>query len=181
MAVGCAIGLIENVDRDLSLSRSIVFFPYFLIGSLFDIKLTDEHKKLKGAVLLIWGSILALGLYFAVSFVFLYHASSFSGMSGHYGLIMRAFCYIIGIIMTVGLLLITPERRFPFTKCGADTLMIYIAHGPIVKILRSYRNEKYYLLICPLIAAAVIFVLYKSFNGNNRLYRITSKGKPKGG
>ena len=171
LLLGLLAGFVPWVGRSLSLSRTIVFFPYFWAGVLCRAD-TPWHKwRGQGilALLLGVGLILLLGRDFPLSF--LYQARPYTSPQDA---LLRLGCYGVGFAMGFGLLTLTPRRRFPFTRMGADTLWLYLLHAPVVYLLR--QGWRWWLL-SPIASALLIFILYQLTRWHTSLYGIIPKGR----
>ncbi len=151
---GCAIGMVPQAGRFLSLSRTVVFFPYYWLGNCLSAKKERKGSKIAGG----FGALLALSLLFLVEIptTFFYHASAYTDVKQ--GLFLRAVCYLIGFAICFFLLIFTPDRRFGFTKMGADTLGVYLFHAPFILLL---RRQAFSIPVCALIGIGLIWLFYK--------------------
>lgn len=122
VALACLAGTVPWIGRTYSLSRTIVFFPWFWLGVLLPPDIPWHKLRLLPlpALLLLSPDISA---------VTLYHAAPCPPL-------LRLKCY--GLALALGLFVISwcPRRRFPWTRAGADTLPAYLLHGPLVYLLR---------------------------------------------
>ena len=122
VALACLAGKISWIGRPFSLSRTVVFFPYFWLGVLLSPDIPWQKLRL-----LTLPALLLLSP--DISAVTLYHAAPCPPL-------LRLQCF--GIALALGLLVLSwcPCRRFPWTRAGADTLPGYLLHGPLVRLLR---------------------------------------------
>lgn len=125
VAAGCFVGLVPQIGRSWSLSRTIVFFPYFWLGAILTPDIPWHRFRLPG--LLALGVVLLLKP--KMNVVTLYHAAPCSPL-------LRLQCYGYALLLGLFLLSWCPGRRFPWTRAGADTLPAYLIHGPVVALLR---------------------------------------------
>ncbi|MEH7254502.1 acyltransferase family protein, partial [Neobacillus niacini] len=166
--LGIAIGYIDQAGSFLSISRTIVFFPYFLLGFL----LKGEHlKRIIGAkyavpagVAIIVITFLFFGLGFPQDAVpWLLGDTSYENMGGMQlsdGL-LRALQYGLTLLVVFGFLPLIPSNQYRITKIGERTLYVYLFHGFIIKaiqaILPSSVSENYlFLLIFSFIVCLVL-------------------------
>ena len=165
IVVGCLASCISAIDREYSLSRTIVFFPYFLSGVLCD-PATMWHKyrvwSFIGVVLTI-GVMLTCDPFLPTSF--LYQATP----SGCRGAVLRAACYFIGFSMGLFLLTWIPSVRFPFTRAGSNTTTAYLLHAPIVLWLRQYNLSWLWLMV---LTAVFLYLTHKLTQWHKPLYGI---------
>jgi fucose 4-O-acetylase-like acetyltransferase len=163
VALGIGIGYIDNIGSFLSLSRTFVFFPYFLFGFLLQ---TEQFKKIirnkfslpAGIIILIVTILIfTLGLPNDPT-EWLMGDTSYEGMGGKQitdGLI-RAFQYGATFIVVFGFLSLIPKNEYKVTKIGERTLYVYLFHGFIIKTMETivpnkmlgYFSSHYLLLIC---------------------------------
>ena len=163
-ALGCFAGEWEGVGRVMSLSRSIVFLPYFYLG-LFLPEGTDfgryrEYGEIALAV--------ALGMLYllkdAMPVEFLYQAEGYAALGVRCGGLLRMACYVMAGLGGFALMTIVSPRRRWYTRFGISTLPVYLVHGPIVFLLRQLRlSQAWFALLAPLAAALVYYLLYRIF------------------
>lgn len=157
--LACLAGLNPKIGRGNSLSRTLVFLPFFLAGVFCPRDI--PWKKLRPL------GLLGLGLgYWAfraldgTSVYFLYHAASY-GKLGAEGILLRLWAMGAGLGIGLFLLTFTPGRRFPWTKMGNDTFPIFILHAPVVKY--NLRQLPLTMWNAPVIAAVFLLFLFTLF------------------
>lgn len=149
VGLGIAIGYYDDAGSFLSLSRTFVFFPYFLLGFLIEGKhlkaiLTTKFSRPIGIVVMV-----AILLVFATGFPkdaipWLLGDTSYAGMGGQEltdGLI-RAAQYGITLITIFGFLTLIPSKRLKFTVIGERTIYVYLLHGFIIKGIHGLIPDK---------------------------------------
>ncbi|GAB1797338.1 acyltransferase family protein [Priestia megaterium] len=140
--LGIMIGLCEPLETTLSLSRTFVFFPFFLAGFYMKKehfkKLTSVScKKVAGGTLL----IIALWIqYIAPDFEkeWLFGSKSYAslGVNQLEGMTLRMLFYSISLAMTISFLALIPTQTMSFTSRGAQTFYVYLLHGFLIKYIR---------------------------------------------
>jgi fucose 4-O-acetylase-like acetyltransferase len=156
--LGVAIGYFEHAGSFMSISRTFVFFPYFLLGFL----LNGEHlKRIIGAkfavpagVVIIITTFLFFGFSFPENAVpWLLGDTSYENMGGMQltdGL-LRGLQYVLTLIVVFGFLPLIPSNQYRITKIGERTLYVYLFHGFIIKAIQSILpdaiSENYFFLI----------------------------------
>ena len=150
---GCAAGFVPWVGRVMSLSRTAVFLPYFMAGVICGIETVRVRRS--WALPLSGAAIILMVVCSDMPVSFLYQATPYINAKD---LLCRIICYIVGAGGCAAALFLVPDKRYPFTKIGADTIWIYLLHAPMVLAVRVFDTEWYG---CILIAAAIIFVLYR--------------------
>lgn len=170
--IGCGTGCLPRVGRDMSLSRTLTFFPYFLAGQLCPRNIFRE-KRLLGIVSLLGFGGLYLLFNSHIPTGFFYQGDSYGSLGNTLGIRLRLICYIMGGLFGIGLLALVPERRFLFSSIGADTLWVYLCHAPLIMLLRLLPLPPLEMvLIGPLASLWIICLLYHLFRWKSQLYAI---------
>lgn len=163
VALGVGIGYIDNIGSFLSLSRTFVFFPYFLFGFLLQkeqFKNIIQNKfslPIGILILIVTVIIFTMGLPKDPT-AWLLGDTSYAGMGEKQitdGFI-RAFQYAATLIVVFGFLSLIPTNEYKVTKIGQRTLYVYLFHGFIIKTVETIVPDKmlgnfsshYLLLIC---------------------------------
>lgn len=170
VAAGCFAGNIPWLTRGLSGSRTVVFFPYFWLGVLLPRNIPRETLRLPSLAVLgmMWGVL--NWVWEGASPVFLYQAAPFGAVSD--GPLLRLGCYGAGLGLGMVILAWMPGKRCPFTRMGADTMALYLLHGPIVAALRHWELPVWGY---PVAAAALMVALDGLLRWRSSLYGITEK------
>ncbi|MFD1705710.1 acyltransferase family protein [Siminovitchia sediminis] len=166
--IGLGAGYFDWISTYFSLSRTLVFFPFFLIGYYLSKKqieaLVQPRVKL-GAVLIM--VTVAVGLLSFPDFNEKWFFGSKSyiemGNAEFYGMVKRAVIYAVQAAMAASFLAFVPKRQFFFTRWGRNTLYVYLLHGFIIRTFRGLNMEEYInqmqlpiLLIASLILTALL-------------------------
>lgn len=136
-------GFLPFVTNTLSITRTLSFLPFFVIGYYQeDIKLFDRVKKYKK---------LSTFLAIVVTIWFLFHRHFFSFKDtymkyNYYAystpiicFLKRILLYIFSIIYSAFLFNIMPRKKLIFTKIGECSLTIYLAHGVLLKTMEHFK------------------------------------------
>lgn len=163
---GLIAGYVPWLNRTLSGSRTVVLFPFFWAGVICPADV-DWKKYRKWGLASLAGAILLI-IQFAekIPVTFLYHAVPYSSF-GNVG--SRLLVYILATLLGFFLLSWMPQRRFPWTRAGADTMVIYLLHAPLVGVLREWSIPPGWLPLC---SAGLLYLLYKLSQWNGPLYGI---------
>ncbi len=169
--LGITVGYFEGIGTFLSLSRTLVFFPIFLLGYY----LNDTHFKLiLNTKTKIISTILMVCLFFGYYLYFpasgrswLLASSSFTDMGvdqPQYGIMIRLAIYGIMLMTTFCFLCLVPKRQYFFTHLGSKTLYVYLLHGLIVKLILTapifdYTNTFVTSLLFIILAIVISFLL----------------------
>ena len=141
VAVGCLAGYDESLGDWLYLSRLAVFWPFFLLGQLFDrerLARTSRRPALRltgGAVLLVWAAACALGGEELTPLRYLFtgrNPFSAQALFLPWGCLWRLLCYAIAAACVLALVCLTPDRPLgPVTRWGRRTEQVYFWHLPV--------------------------------------------------
>lgn len=141
--LGIIIGYFDQVGHTFSLSRTIVFFPYFLIGYWASMKhidwLKNKYVKISAIVILI---VVAMIIYMSpgINTDWLLASKSYSTLGMEtFGSIARLTVYMTSILMAMSILSWIPKKRFTFTVLGERTMYVYLLHGFFVQYFREYE------------------------------------------
>lgn len=131
-------GYLPFIDRELTMQRTLVFLPFFIIGFYLS---PQFFKKLQTDQIRGLG---AIGL--SLSFVFIHLNESLNKYwlfgSKPYedflsipelGAIVRGIVFILGIIGIFSFMSFVPTKKTFFTDWGRNTFNVYLLHGFIVK------------------------------------------------
>ena len=160
VAAALAAGFDSGIGRSLSLSRSIVYFPFFLMG--YDLHMWDaERKELpkeeadnereehtrkleqtavkyrKAISIFVVTALLGIAVFTGIhmkawKISWLYEAASYAKTGSH--IEFRLFHLAVGTLGILGVRRFLPDKRLPvFEKLGQKTMPIYLTHGFFVK------------------------------------------------
>lgn len=135
IALSLLAGLFDRVDTTLSISRTIVFLPFFLAGYLLGIEGLERIRKTP-RILAVGGLAIVTGLtvWFygssglgtaALAGSRSYAEADVSILLGITGRIAMFVATIAAVVMIVQLI---PERRVGWTVIGERTMTIYLLH-----------------------------------------------------
>ena len=168
------VGAYPECGDFLSLSRTIVFFPFFLIGYYFDeclLKTIKPWMRIVSALILLSCFIFILN-YPAILKNYqgiIYGAKSYKllGLSNKIGIIIRTIWYLAAIIMTSCLICLVPYNRMKLTYIGERTLGIYLIHRIFRDIfiylgVYDYFNRYVHPLVFCIIASIIMINISSS-------------------
>lgn len=147
-ALALAAGLIPMIGRDLSLSRTLVFLPFFVAGNLYGQRIMDWLQSMGSLRWLGLALIPAAGALLASQAVrpgWLYGAAGFEtlGAGAADGVAMRAALLAIAAACTAALLAVIPRGDGLLARIGAASLSIYLLHGFAVKLFSRLMDRLY--------------------------------------
>ncbi len=168
------VGFDENVGYYMSLSRAIVFFPFFLAGfygkeygkvvfpQCFGV--TISHKQIlrvTTATVAVGIAILLFEYRKGIKVSWLYQAAAYE--KWHYNAAIRLGAIICAVLMIHFLCVCTPNRKIPFvTKLGQNTMPVFLLHGFVIRLLKYYPipvMKQYPVLWSVLLIVLLLFVL----------------------
>ena len=178
LAIGLICGMLGFIGRTLSLSRTLVFFPYVLFGSFWG---SDILRYLKKSPMLFCltgpAAVICFFLFSKIPTEFLYQAAGYRyfAISNFTGAACRFFCYISAFTFSACFLQLCPRRKFFFTQCGANTLWLYLFHPvilPVIAVLPHSGMQT--ILVCLLLSLFYIFLCYILTKWKSTIYVIKS-------
>lgn len=165
--IGLLAGYYGQIGHTFSLSRTFVFFPFFLLGYW----LTKEHVmwlkknsvKIVSVMIMV---VVAFAIYKAPDFNsgWLLASKSYSDLGlPEYGGLARLLVYITSGLMSASILAWIPTKRNVATNLGTRTLYVYLLHGFFIQFFREKGmfavDNVIDLIGLFVIAAAIVFVL----------------------
>lgn len=168
MLAALGAGYIDQIGWAWSLSRIVVFFPFFVLGYYFKRRgwiIYQVFPNRGMALVVMLASALMVWTWpNLVQFDLLSGANSYFKMGlDETGLMLRLVLYMIQCLMIMAFFTLLPRKPFVFSHLGTKTLMIYILHGFLVKglVAASYFDELTIgrVLFLPVLAAVLVIVL----------------------
>lgn len=177
----CMAGDMPFIGRFLSLSRTIVFLPYFLGGLFCPDHVSWREYRFAGIAALVWFGLLycAVGRYIPVDFF--YQADPYDDGLFILGAFCRLLCCFMGGSLGLFLLSFTTCRRVWFSKIGTDTLAVYLLHAPMVKLFDKVKLPiRLFIYASPFLAFYIIYFLYRASRWTGQMYAIRQTGRRHG-
>lgn len=132
---GLLIGYSDMENNFLTIPRALVFYPFYLAGTIFDRNCADRIRERKSIAFLCIALIFILLTYLALCtkvpmqiFYGRYNYSSM-GQSALSGILYRVLAYLIGFIMTFSIMTFMSEKKTFCSYLGSRTMAIYLFHG----------------------------------------------------
>jgi fucose 4-O-acetylase-like acetyltransferase len=165
------VGYVDWMTNYLSLSRTFVFFPLFLLGFY----LKKQHFKVLTsapfrAASFVLFAIVFTGFYVApdMNYQWLFGSKPYEALGAeiYTAPMMRLGLLLLSTLLVLAFFSLIPKRQLFFTPFGKNTLYVYLLHGFIVQPFRHsevqdyfYNMETFFLL---LLISFVITVLLSS-------------------
>ncbi|OKL37290.1 acyltransferase family protein [Domibacillus mangrovi] len=191
IAAGLLSGMIDEPLQVLSVGRTFVFFPFFLIGyyakkEWFAPLFTAPAR----IILLFTAAILFLFFYknTGIQIEWLFGSKSYDDLEAGpmSGVAWRLLVYVLNVIMIAFILSIVTHKTFFFTTWGQNTLYVYLLHGFFVQASRRVHTLELppSLFVLFLTAAALTLLLsspptaalFRPFLEQKRPSFLTKKG-----
>ena len=139
LLLSCGMGYVPAVGRFFSLSRTLCFLPYFFLG-LFLPKDMDWKKFRPAGLagLCVWLVLLGLwGSRVPVNFFYQADCYALSGIAdaGVCGFLCRLLSFFQASGMGLFLLAFAADSRLSASRLGADTLVPFLVHAPLVGVI----------------------------------------------
>lgn len=171
--LGLAVGFFDWTSSFLSLSRTFVFFPIFLIGYYMNKEHFDwVRKRSSKLVATTIFFIVFVGFYIfpTINYKWLFGSKSYYDLvqSPIEGIFIRLFFYLLSLMMIYCFFACVPKRHYFFTRFGKNTLYVYLLHGFFVRIFRAtemqdlFNKPNSYFLIL-LVAFTLTILLSSNF------------------
>lgn len=158
VVIGLAVGFDKSVQRYLSLSRTLVYFPFYLAGYYLCTQkaaLLRVRDRLNGAVrrrvprsgdrpdkTLLPALILASAACALVCFTLVWRKldgnwflSADGYEAGPRQFLFRGCNYVLAAVLSLFLMLLTPHRRTFLSRVGQNSITVYLLHGMLVRLL----------------------------------------------
>ena len=166
LAIGLAllVGYIDTISTYLSLSRTFVFFPFFLIGY----HLQKEHfqklttAKFKFYALVSFGLIFVWFYYFPeIDSQWLLGSKPYSEIetASILSMFKRLGMFIVNSFMIMSFMALVPKGSYFFTRWGTQTLYVYLLHGFFVRTFRFTSISEYFTTVENYILLAAISLI----------------------
>ena len=167
-------GFINIIGYEFSLSRIIIFFPFFLLGFFtknYKIRILEKENIKKTILFLLIGILCVIYFIINENIDRKWFYGSYSYIAGNYTIFFRAVFLTFSFIMIYFLVNYMTNKKSIISIIGRDTLYIYLIHGLVIKYLNKYVYKYFFknnmtidflisLLLCILIIT-VIEVLYR--------------------
>ena len=141
LLLGCAAGFVDKIGYAFTLSRVLVFAPYFAAGYYAKkyawFKPEQEFSRkvvwiFTAASLLLCAAFLYLSPLFRAEWLY----GTYSYTAGEYSSFFRAAQYAAAALIGFTILLLIPKTHTVFTAWGLESFTLYIAHIALLPMLQ---------------------------------------------
>lgn len=139
--IGLSCGYFSEIGSWLSLSRTFVFFPFFLLGHKLGKKPFERYRASSvraGALAVLIALFCACGFLFPYEIrEWLYGSVSYTELLPQavpFGAVIRLGIYGLSALAVFAFLFLVPQKRLFLTERGAFTLYVYLLHGMALKL-----------------------------------------------
>lgn len=172
IVIALLVGFIDTISNELSLSRTLVFFPFFLMGYHLNKdrlkQLAKPNIRLTSFLLIL---IVVVGFYINTEFraSWLYGSKPYSAFEAVtiFSMVKRFGFMCLSAVMVFSFLALVPRKEQFFTKWGKETLYVYLLQGFIIQFFRESEwkttldNLGGYLLLTIISLLVTIFLSSK--------------------
>jgi fucose 4-O-acetylase-like acetyltransferase len=150
-------GYDPKVGDYLSVSRIIVYYPYFLLGYYLDATKISEYLKNEKISIAGWSILILVIIVISTQIEHIYHIRPLLTGRNPYmrlknidlGLVYRMLLYVVIPIVSFAILAILPHKKTFYTYIGTRTLQIYFLHDLILKIYHKLKMNDYLSTLFP--------------------------------
>lgn len=145
LLVACFCGYDNSIQDTFSLSRIIIFYPFYLMGSMANHKSLEKLardktiKALAASILAVWMGVCVFLLDSVYKLRPLFTARHpFEDIEYSGGSFYRMLCYIISVGIGLCVIIVMPTSRIPFiSDAGSCSVQVYFWHRPLLYVLAS--------------------------------------------
>lgn len=173
-AICLVLGFWSEFTNILSVRRTICFFPFFLIGYLFDAERFNCFIKKRNWKTILLGALFVLVVAIAtISLMLVKNVTITMLLFGTYYSVTDAFMRVILIIIAMcfifGMMLVVPNIKIPLlTNIGKNSLLIYFVHRLITLIYCEFlptSSYNHWYLVFAFVASILTCIVF----ANNKL------------
>ncbi|MDQ0270698.1 acyltransferase family protein [Cytobacillus purgationiresistens] len=147
--IGLAVGYIDWISNFMSLSRTFVFFPFFLVG--YFAKKEHFFALFKPPVRI--GALIMFAAVFIlfytnpnINYEWLLGSKPYDALNAASigAMFTRLGFYLLSFIMMISFFSFVPKGQYFFTNLGKNTLYVYLLHGFFVRVFRESDVQNFF-------------------------------------
>lgn len=151
LILACFAGYDTSIGDYLYLSRAIVFFPFYLLGTIVNREEVQQIKEKYKMLLVAAIVILALWLYLCIAKLDIFYElrplftgrNPFTEKMYYIGPALRIFCYIITFLTGAAMMTIVPSRKIMWISAmGSRSIDVYFWHWVMYLSLERFFHIK---------------------------------------
>jgi fucose 4-O-acetylase-like acetyltransferase len=137
--LGLICGLTKDIGYPMSLSRTMVFAPFFLSGHYCQVKKIGvpilKHYKLYFILIPFGGLLISALIASSLDVRWLYGSFAYSILGAGWitGIEARSIIYLAAVALGLAFMLLIGNSNSPITSLGRHSLYIYLVHGAVLK------------------------------------------------
>lgn len=174
LVVSLCAGYIDDVGYFLGISRTLYFFPIFILGHQLG-PLLLSNRFLLEIPRVVYFSVLILNvvvfwIFKDLPYQWLYGSFSYAriGSVEWFAFSIRAIIYLITITSSLAILMLMPKIDSIFSKRGKNSLYVYVWHGFFIKaflyfgVVQAIVDISHALAILTLLITAILITAFLS-------------------
>lgn len=159
LILSIVIGFVPFIGVELSLSRIIVFLPFFLAGKFGYFSCTRSATVSVSCLVMSVLLVLAYILVGNANFEALYMYGGYSESNSTW--LLRFMIFVVGFCVIRFLTNSVPEKRIPIlTDLGSHTLFIFLGHGFLVKGIAFFFESQKSVLFTFIVSVFITLLLW---------------------
>lgn len=174
LALSLLVGYIPAIGRELTLQRTVVFLPFFIIGYYLSRETVEKFEK---SDVKKWFSLGFIVIFAILRLAYGINKYMFFGSKPYedflnlpeWGAIVRIMTLLFALVGMLAFFAIVPTKETWYTKCGQYTLTAYLLHGFFVKILRIGRISDWNLPTLGLVILLLLSIVLTYFLASEKL------------
>ncbi|MFC0234566.1 acyltransferase family protein [Vagococcus entomophilus] len=149
LVLGLISGYIGGIDSFMSISRTLVFFPFYLTGYYLKRNhfswIKEKIPKFASVSLFL---LVGLGFIWENDWLnkyWLFGSQPYTHFleNPEYGAIVRLLVYVVSFVTVTAFFTFVPQKHYFFTKWGRNTLYAYLLHGFFIKTFRTFDIQEF--------------------------------------
>lgn len=162
--ISCSIGYHNLFNEKYSLSRTIVFLPFFLAGLFLPANIKWNRYRLYGIIALAAGIILFIRYEQYLRYTFLRQKLPYASDSPLF-FKYRMVSLLLGFLFGFFILTVIPNKNYSISILGADTMIIFLFHIFFILFYRKaalimHLSLNIIFITIPVACVFIIVVLY---------------------
>ncbi|MDN6127567.1 MAG: acyltransferase family protein [Tetragenococcus halophilus] len=178
--ISLLVGYTPFIGRELTLQRTAVFLPCFIIGYYLPKGFFDWFKNFKYKKLFAVGFVV---IYALVNYLNEVNKYMFFGSKPYddflnfpeWGFLVRIVTFMLAIIGMLAFFSLVPTRETSYTKEGKYTLIAYLLHGFFIRGMRAFDLENIHLGFPGFIVLALASILLTTVLASEPVGKVYNK------